>query len=119
MGKKGIYFCTLAVLLPSLLLNFGKLLKGDKKKAKQILLTYLKACIHLTTLATAPALLYCVQFRLIGRCDTPAILFCYIIGITLAYLCEPVHRHQQYLGFVFPKAVELLLNILKTHGMLH
>ena len=60
MGKKAVTFCALIVLFPALVKNFRKLSKGNKQKWKAVLIKYLKATLHLTVIATAPALLYCI-----------------------------------------------------------
>ena len=54
--------------------------------------------------------------RYYGKYDRLGITSCFLIGITIAYLFEPVHRHQSYLAFVLPKAVELFFNVLETRG---
>ena len=118
MAKKSIKVCALMVLLPALILNRQKLMKGDSTKWKIVLTKYVKACLFMVIISTVPAILYCVQARYYKKADRLGSILCFLVGTFLAYLCEPTDRHRQYMGFLTPKAVEVLLCVLETRGIL-
>ena len=41
----------------------------------------------------------------------------FAVGITASYMLEPVSRHLAYLGFVFPKGVQLLFDLIESKGL--
>ena len=116
MGKKAVYFCAISVLLPAIIQNYRRLSKGDRQKWNQVIKKYIRSVLHLTALASLPAILWCVESRISGQFNRVGSVACFFVGITLSYLFEPVGRHQTYMGFMFPKAVQLLCNLLEYRG---
>ena len=104
MGKKAVYFCAISVLLPALIKNYKRLLKGDGKKWKEVIKKYIRSVLHLTALAMLPANLWCIRCR-VGGFSKVLDIMCFLAGVGISYRFEPVNRHITYLGFMFPKAV--------------
>ena len=117
MGKKAVYFCAISVLLPALVQNYKKLLKGNTQKLKKVIKKYIQSVLHLTAIASLPAILYCPRSMLRIGFNRQVDVAIFAVGITASYMLEPVSRHLAYLGFVLPKGVQLLFDLLESKGL--
>ena len=84
---------------------------------KKVIKKYIQSVLHLTAIASLPAILYCPRSMLRIGFNRQVDVAIFAVGITASYMLEPVSRHLAYLGFVLPKGVQLLFDLLESKGL--
>ena len=108
----------LVAIIPQLIRNFSRLLKGDKKRIKKVIEKFSRCVAFITIISTLPAVLYCYTSHFYGRTDRLSTTLCFFVGTLLAHMCESHSNQELYLGLNFPRAVGLVFSILENRGII-
>ena len=75
--------------------------------------------MYFTFYGVLPACLMCVLSRTTGlHINRLVALLCFYVGGVMGFHFDTPQRHTALLGFMMPKAIEVLGNMLEIHGLL-
>ena len=112
--RNALLLNSIATLLPALIKNHRRLRNDFNPTVKRILLQFAKSVCWLTLLCFLPAISMCHIIKLTGRLTKTAALICFGLG-QISWCFENISKHQQYAGFLTPKAVEILYTALRQN----
>ena len=108
----------LVSIIPQLIRNFSRLIKGDKKRIKKVIEKFSRVVAFITIISTLPAILYCYTAHFYGKTDRLSTTLCFFVGTVLAHMCESHSNQELYLGLNFPRALGLVFSILENRGFI-
>ena len=108
----------LVSIIPQLIRNFSRLIKGDKKRIKKVIEKFSRVVAFITIISTLPAILYCYTAQFYGKTDRLSTTLCFLVGTVLAHMCESHSNQELYLGLNFPRALGLVFSILENRGFI-
>ena len=115
--KTSIKLSMIFILLPALVQSFRKLL-NDSETRKQTLIKIVRSTLYLTIFTALPSTLMCVFMKVFGlKMGKRLNVLSMGLGGFIAYLFETPNRHIQLTGFMLPKAIETLFNLLQSRGL--
>jgi len=112
-----------ANLLPGVIMSIKKLRAEPAKTSRKILIKFLRAVAYVVTAGTAPWVALCLFSRISPLHNVEnwqnrmKALISVCCGV-MFMLIEPIHKHQAYVGYLGPKAFDLLVGVLQSRRLM-